>query len=52
MVKITFDPPESKHPHRNRVARPSRTTQHGLPDRLFLVRNHISSEEALTSIPR
>jgi hypothetical protein len=35
MVKITPDPPESKHPHRNRIARPSRATEHGLPDRLF-----------------
>jgi Protein of unknown function (DUF3077) len=49
MVKITPDPPQSKHPPRNRIARPSRATEHGLPDRLFLVRNHISAEEALTT---
>jgi hypothetical protein len=48
MVKITPDPPQPKHP-RNRIARPSRATQYGLPDRLFLVRNHISAEEALTT---
>jgi Protein of unknown function (DUF3077) len=49
MVKITPDPPQSNHPPRNRIARPSRATEHGLPDRLFLVRNHISAEEALTT---
>ncbi len=49
MVKITPDPPQPKHPPRDRIARPSRATQYGLPDRLFLVRNHISAEEALTT---
>jgi hypothetical protein len=49
MVKITPDPPQSKQP-RNRIApRPSRATQYGLPDRLFLVRDSISAEEALTT---
>jgi hypothetical protein len=49
MVKITPDPPQPKQP-RNRIApRPSRATQYGLPDRLFLVRNTISAEEALTT---
>ncbi|MDB6144942.1 MAG: hypothetical protein JWP80_3986 [Pseudomonas sp.] len=51
MVKITPDPPQSNPtPPRNRIApRPSRATEHGLPDRLFLVRSHISAEEALTT---
>jgi hypothetical protein len=49
MVKVTPDPPQSKQP-RNRVTpRPSRATQYGLPDRLFLVRSSISAEEALTT---
>ncbi|MDB5993541.1 MAG: hypothetical protein JWP42_677 [Pseudomonas sp.] len=49
MVKITPDPPQSKQPRNRIVARPSRATQHGLPDRLLLVRDSISAEEALTT---